>query len=81
MLYTRLLLHATPCFPAATQSSIDMWSLQTGHKLQSIPVPVDSQLNLPAVCFTHHYSGDGNYCPVLIAGIGSSLEAYSVSSS
>ena len=64
---------------AVSQSSIDMWSLQTGHKLQSIPVPVDTQHNLPAVCFTHYYSGDRNYCPVLIAGIGSSLKAYSVS--
>jgi len=72
------LLHIISVHYPACQSSINMWSLQNGHKLQSIPVPADSHHHLPAVCFTHHYSGGSRYCPVLIVGIGSSLKAYSV---
>ncbi|XP_065899429.1 DDB1- and CUL4-associated factor 4-like [Dysidea avara] len=78
--YTKSCVDSKEMFlTSASQSSINMWSLLNGHKLQSVPVLADSH-HLPAVCFTHHYSGGNRYCPVLIAGIGSSLKAYSVTS-
>ena len=61
----------------ATQSSINVWSLLNGCKLRTIPVSVsDQHQQLPVMCYTNNFSGDGHYTSALIASIGTMLKAF-----
>ena len=63
----------------ATQSSINVWSLLNGCKLQTILVTVsDQHQQSPVMCYTNNFSGDGHYTSALIASIGTMLKAFTI---
>jgi len=72
-------LHVLSYALLASQSSINIWSLLNGYKLQTIPVPMSGHhQQSPVICFTNNFSGVGQYSPALITAIEMSLKAFSL---
>ena len=66
----------------ASQSSINVWSLLNGCKVQTIPVSVnDHYQQSPVMCYTNNFSGAGPYTSALIINMGGSLKAFSLRNS
>ena len=63
----------------ASQSSINVWSLLNGCKVQTIPVSVNDQYQQsPVMCYTNNFSGAGQYTSALITSMGAPLKAFSL---
>lgn len=74
----KIIYYLHVCTLLASQSSIIVWSLLNGCKLQTIPVLVnDHYQQSPVMCYTNNFSGAGPYTSALITNVGGSLTAFS----